>query len=112
MNCDDGDLCTVDNCVGGACKHVNTICGACCIDTGNCVDSVTLSDCLGFPGDNVFHGPGSDCDGDADNNGVDDSCGLGRADQIPTVSEWGLVILALLLLTGAKIYFGAWRQAA
>jgi len=25
---------------------------------------------------------------------------------IPTVSEWGLVILTLLLLTGAKIYFG------
>lgn len=25
---------------------------------------------------------------------------------IPTVSEWGLVVLTLLLLTGAKIYFG------
>lgn len=29
---------------------------------------------------------------------------------IPTVSEWGLVVLTLLLLTGAKIYFGR-RQA-
>ncbi|MCH7840207.1 MAG: IPTL-CTERM sorting domain-containing protein [Planctomycetes bacterium] len=28
---------------------------------------------------------------------------------IPTVSEWGLVILTLLLLTGAKIYFGRRR---
>jgi hypothetical protein len=27
-------------------------------------------------------------------------------EPIPTVSEWGLVILTLLLLTGAKIYFG------
>jgi len=27
-------------------------------------------------------------------------------EAIPTVSEWGLVILTLLLLTGAKIYFG------
>jgi hypothetical protein len=30
---------------------------------------------------------------------------------IPTVSEWGLVVLALLLLVGAKVYFGR-RQAA
>jgi len=30
---------------------------------------------------------------------------------IPTVSEWGIVVLTLLLLTGAKIYFGR-RQAA
>jgi hypothetical protein len=29
---------------------------------------------------------------------------------IPTVSEWGLVVLTLLLLTGAKVYFGR-RQA-
>lgn len=29
---------------------------------------------------------------------------------IPTVSEWGLVVLALLLLTGAKLYFGRRRQ--
>ena len=28
---------------------------------------------------------------------------------IPTVSEWGLVIMTLLLLTGAKIYFGRRR---
>lgn len=30
--------------------------------------------------------------------------------SIPTVSEWGLVVLTLLLLTGAKVYFGR-RQA-
>ncbi|UCE58488.1 MAG: hypothetical protein JSU63_13720 [Phycisphaerales bacterium] len=30
---------------------------------------------------------------------------------IPTVSEWGLVILALLLLTASKIYSGAHRPA-
>jgi len=30
---------------------------------------------------------------------------------IPTVSEWGILVLTLLLLTGAKIYFGR-RQAA
>jgi hypothetical protein len=26
--------------------------------------------------------------------------------SIPTVSQWGLLVLTLLLLTGAKIYFG------
>jgi hypothetical protein len=29
-----------------------------------------------------------------------------RHNAIPTVSEWGLVVMTLLLLTGAKIYFG------
>jgi len=29
--------------------------------------------------------------------------------SIPTVSEWGLVVMTLLLLTGAKIYFGRRR---
>jgi len=43
---------------------------------------------------------------DADGNGMPDEC-----DVIPTVSAWGLVVLALLLLTGAKIYF-ARRQTA
>ena len=32
-------------------------------------------------------------------------------EPIPTVSEWGLVILTLLLLTGAKIYFGRSKVA-
>jgi len=33
-----------------------------------------------------------------------------RHEAIPTVSSWGLVVLTLLLLTGAKVYFGR-RQA-
>jgi hypothetical protein len=32
-------------------------------------------------------------------------------EAIPTVSEWGLVVMTLLLLTGAKVYFGR-RQTA
>jgi hypothetical protein len=32
--------------------------------------------------------------------------------SIPTVSEWGLVVLTLLLLTGAKIYFGRREEGA
>ncbi len=39
------------------------------------------------------------------------SSGACLVDPIPTVSEWGLVILTLLLLTGAKIYFGRRKVA-
>jgi hypothetical protein len=30
---------------------------------------------------------------------------------VPTVSEWGLVVMGLLLLVGGKIYFSRWREA-
>lgn len=42
---------------------------------------------------------------DANGNGIPDECD-DEFPTIPTVSEWGLVIMTLLLLTGAKIYFG------
>lgn len=43
---------------------------------------------------------------DTDGDGIADtfSC-LPPLPSIPTVSEWGLVVLAMLLMTGAKIYF-------
>jgi len=44
-------------------------------------------------------------------NEPDGSCTNDDADcSIPTVSEWGLVVLTLMLLIGAKVYFGR-RQA-
>ena len=39
------------------------------------------------------------------------TCPLSGGGAIPAVSEWGLAIMALLLLTGAKIYFGRRRSA-
>ncbi|MEK6676337.1 MAG: hypothetical protein AABZ47_11870 [Planctomycetota bacterium] len=68
----------------------------------------------------VPQGPGTVCEGDADGDGIDGVCGdvcLGFDDRIdddndgmpdclqtiPTVSTWGLVILALSLLTLAKV---------
>ena len=36
----------------------------------------------------------------------DPLAGTLRIGVIPTVSEWGLVLMALLLLAGAKVYFG------
>ena len=78
--------------------------------------------------DGVFVvGPGSECLGDSDGDTVDDQCDVCPGeddladmdrngiqdcldpDFIPTVSTWGLVVLALLLLTVAKIYFGRRR---
>ncbi len=44
---------------------------------------------------------------DANGDGIPDEC----EDGIPAVSAWGLVLLALLLLTGTKIYFGRRRRA-
>jgi len=43
---------------------------------------------------------------DTDGDGIGDACEVGG---IPTVSEWGLAILMLLLLTAAKVYFGRRR---
>jgi hypothetical protein len=49
--------------------------------------------------------PGDDDTVDNNQNGVPDCTG----EPIPTVSEWGLVIMALLLLTAGKVYFGTRR---
>ena len=46
----------------------------------------------------------SDCDDLCP--GVDDTAFGDFTGEIPTVSEWGLAILALLLLTASKLYFG------
>ena len=36
----------------------------------------------------------------------------GDGDGIPAASQWGLIVLALVLLAGAKLYFGRRRAAA
>lgn len=43
---------------------------------------------------------------DADRNGIPDECGV-----VPTVSEWGLVVLTLLLLSSIALKFGRRRAA-
>jgi len=61
----------------------------------------------------------NDPDNDKDGDGICgdvDNCpndfGQDACKQIPTVSEWGLIIMTLLLLVAAKSYFGVRRQAA
>lgn len=61
----------------------------------------------------------ADSDGDGVPDCTDECPGADDAlfapecqDAIPTVSEWGLVVLALLLLTAGKLFFGVRRRAA
>ena len=98
VDCDDADPCTRDVCtLASGCQHYDSgLCGACCDrSTYTCVDGVTAEDCI--------------CPACAFEAG--ETCETTACDgTIPTVSEWGLVVLALLLLTGAKLRFGV-RQA-
>lgn len=75
------------------------------------MDSATFVECLNFPGaGGNFLGVGTVCTGlDDDQDGIDNACDL--VYTIPTMSEWGLVVLTLVLLIGAKIAFGR-RTAA
>jgi len=73
--------------------------GACCDPNGGCEDNVVEFGCS----TERFY-EGQTCEDVV-------TAGLCAAPSIPTVSEWGLVVLTLLLLIGAKIYF-ARRETA
>jgi hypothetical protein len=106
---DDDDECTADVCNGSdiTCTHPNNnVCGACCLADGSCEDLVSSATCLDLEGE--FRGAGSACLGDINGNEVDDIC-EGET-PVPTVSQWGLVILGLLVLVGGKVFFR--RRAA
>ena len=68
-----------------------------------------------------FFGIGEDDDGElyvlaSDSLGPTGSTGIVykivSGEPVPTVSEWGMIVLALLLLIGAKIAFGGGRTTA
>lgn len=81
-----GDAC--DGCPADGNKIAPGICGCGVADVGDS-DGDTVLDCV------------DEC------QGADDlTFGPCSPDDIPTVSEWGLVILALLLLVAGKVYFG------
>lgn len=73
--------------------------GGCCLPNGQCL-VVTRQNCQQAGG--IYNGDGVLCMGDANNNGIDDLC----EQPIPTVSEWGLLVMTLLLLVVAKLKFG------
>ena len=79
---------------GMACNGIET-----CNPSSGCV-----------PGTPVNCDDGRECSVDTCNE-PNGTCTNDDADcAIPTVSEWGLVVLTLMLLIGAKVYFGR-RQA-
>lgn len=101
---DDGDECTADVCNGTdiTCTHPpNNMCGACCFPDGSCDDEVVAPTCVNLDG--RFVGAGSGCLGDVNGDGWDDVC-LGD-EPVPAASQWGLVVLTLLVLTGSKLLF-------
>ena len=114
--------------------------GACCHNSGDCTDDVTKADCSG-PGDTFFPEqtcaqvepcpvvlgacceeghctddvPQSACDSEKwwkDTPCSDPEVMEVCAAQIPTVSEWGLIVITLLGLTAGTVIFGRRRRPA
>jgi len=132
VDCDDGIGCTIDTCdePSDACSNTYeaSICGSCCLQIGECIDGLTAEECATASG---AFGQGTVCQGvaacclpdesciDVDvtccqaQGGIPESAGLLCNDEdffgcvvpIPTVSAWGLIVLTLLTLTGAKLAF-------
>ena len=126
---DDGDgTCNgIDGCPDDPDKIDPGVCGCGTPDTdsdgdgaADCIDPCPYDEFKFIPGTGLGQAPGqcgcgnpdTDTDGDGyadcidECPGVDNDAFPGCADAIPTVSEWGLVILALLLLAAGKVYFG------
>ena len=82
--CNDLDKCTIDRCLGGSCVHVSI--AGCCTTHQDCDDGeqCTIDTC------------------------VDNACLHTQDPQcpIPTTTHWGMTVLGLLLLIGARVYFG------
>ncbi|MEE9295684.1 MAG: IPTL-CTERM sorting domain-containing protein [Phycisphaerae bacterium] len=93
--CDDGDPCTDDFCIPmtNVCRNTN-MCGACCLPDRTCGEDFREEDCLALSGPHNFLGINSLCRGE----GKD-------CLPAPTVSEWGMAILAALLLIGLTVKF-------
>ncbi len=119
--CDDGNVCNgTESCDGnGQCLGGTPLS---CSDGNACNGVETCNPASGCqPGtplvcdDGVFCNgvetcsPASGCQSGnspcAENEVCDEDNDRCNPTSIPTVSEWGLVILTLLLLTGAKVYF-------
>ncbi|MGD2108596.1 MAG: hypothetical protein PVI86_04305 [Phycisphaerae bacterium] len=126
--CDDNDDCTRDVCTITGCQHHdNFLCQACCID--DACEDITVDDCDALGGipqgagttcatvictgcGNNIRDPGEECDGTDDDLCPGEclpSCNCGFID-VPTVSTWGTIVLALTLLAWSKVAFGRRRR--
>jgi hypothetical protein len=115
--CDDSDACTDDACVGRTCEFTPIVCNdnvACTNDAcvgGACQftpDHASCDDALFCTGTETCTANGCTSSGNPCAEGLVCNEDTDTCDNpvIPTVSEWGLVVMALLLLAGAKVYFG------
>ncbi len=102
----DNDCDSLTDCADPDCA-TDAACGPFCGD-GNCAANENQCDCpadCGAPPPNEVHGStcadniDNDCDSLTD--GADQDCGV-----IPAVSQWGLVVLTMLLLVAGRVYFG------
>jgi cysteine-rich repeat protein len=119
--CDDGNGIDTDGCTN-ACN--NARCGDGIVrggfeqcDDGNLVDDDTCTNNCTSPicGDGIVQASNNEeCDGlsaEACDGVCLEDCTC-EPSAIPTMSEWGLAVMALLLLIGAKLYFGRRELAA
>jgi hypothetical protein len=101
-----GTACIGDNNGNGIDDACEEALGACCWPNGLCTLEIE-ADCTNNGGN--FLGYGVPCEGDNNGNGIDDAC---EVENIPTLSEWGMIILGLLLLTAGTIAIVRRRKAA
>jgi hypothetical protein len=122
ITCNDDLFCTVgDVCGGGSCNGTPNLCSdgvACTNDScDEATDTCNHNANDGLCDDGLFCNGVETCDVSAGCLDHADPCDYDRDScnealdvceplPIPTVSEWGLAVLALLLLIGAKVYFG------
>ena len=106
----DDDACPTPNCNTGSVYVFNLLdlCPICGDGTCASSESCTCPDDCGAPlsnegsGATCADGLDNDCDGQIDS--ADPDCS-----SIPTVSTWGLAIIAIMLLIGAKVCFDRHR---
>ncbi len=73
------------------------------------LEGLTITIC----GDGMVEGVEACDDGNTvDGDGCSSTCELELQTGIPTVSEWGMIVLTLLLLTGIKVKFGGRQPVA
>jgi hypothetical protein len=76
--------------------------GACCNPTnGNCSINFNQGDC--FEGDGIWQGDDTDCD--------PNPCPQPQPTDIPTLSEWGMVIFMVVAGLGSVYYLRRQRKA-
>jgi hypothetical protein len=95
-------LCCLDE--DGIPKGTGTVCEpnpceACCLDDGSCV-LLTANDCLALDPPGVPKGAGIGCN--------PNPC----PQPIPTVSQWGLIVMGLLVLAAGTMVIGRRRSGA